>query len=1614
MRKKMFTIFIMIIITVGFSTIEINSSLTISKDLQFSEILYNKSSLINTNKYPINTLKFFTINHGQYENNEVQFYVPGCGLWFTDDGVWFDIRESVEPGVESQESEFPFRPIAKLEPPKPVKYRHVILKQEFVGANHVKPIGREKLHWSSNFFYGNDSSKWCTDVPNYREIYYENLYNGIDLRYYFNGKGLKYDFIVYPRAEIDQIKMKYNGANRLDIDSSGNLIIKTDIKNIIDGDLVVYQNYTSFRRPINSRFVILDNLEYGFEMSEEYNKKEILIIDPNVKLEYSTYLGGSDNDYSYSIATDLSGCAYITGKTRSPDFPNTTGAYNTSYNNYFDVFITKLDPSGSSLIYSTYIGGSDHEYGHDIAVDKIGNAYVTGWVWSSDFPTTKSAFNRTQSGHWDIFALKLNKNGSNLIYSTFIGDNNADMGEGIVIDAIGNAYITGSTHSSNFPTTQNAFQTEYKGSYDVFILKLNQTGSSLIYSTLIGHDFLDIGHDIAIDANYNVYVTGKTSSTNFPTTPGAFSRTHKGGNYDIFIIKLNQTGSQLVYSTFIGGSGTDWAFGIDIDSIRNAVITGRTRSSDFPITKNAYNKTLKGGTYGDCYVLKLNQSGSNLIFSTFIGGDDSDQAYDIELDSIGNILIVGDTESSNFPVTLDANQSSLKGLRDAFICKLSWNGSKLLYSSYLGGTSYEYGNAISLDFAGNAYITGDTESIDFPFTPGCFNKTYAGNDDVFVAKFSFTPIMSVATLELLDNNTQTNLIYSKLNPYTFRVKVLNTASIDDLKTVKLILDPIGKNIQLQWDSTTKQFSELSDPDNYISIDTSSSANNLFSLWTIDFNLTFKWNYPDEDLHDATVYATSKTLLPAWFNTTDVYKIENDLIFNGTLTIKNENEQVVKTNDLVRGGEELNISGLTVVYENTTDVYPPDNEFNVTIIDDYDNQWKDSPISGEPFYIKLITPNITYTDGYNYSIKITDIPVECDNSNNTFSLRIDANNVTFSNFIPDNKTWYTKKEVLVGVTITDTGGGVVNSSIITHSISTNDGITWENWQLVPNLNPAESIVVKDAVTLKEGKNNLIKWHASDSIGNGPTESKPYRILVDTEGVEFSNAWPMSNDISLTEKVQVGITISDKTSGVNASTIEYSISIDKGKTWSSWKLVEGLNNSTKIDVRMNITVPNGTNNMLKWRATDIAGNDIVESPPLVIIVNTWTPIIPEITIISPLNAITINCTAVNLTWELIDPNIKNVTFDIFFDIKNPPGMFKSEIANTSYKIEDLKDGMIYYWQIISYKDRELRNSFESDVLWFKVELPIQIEEIYKITITGPELISIYQGGKANVSLTITNLGTTDDIINIKIQESNISEYIQLDDYSYLQLGKGNFGIRTLKIDAPENIQPGKYEILVIAISINSGEKVRSNHTITLEIKKVNGQSNGDQQDKREKSDNLLLILLGIIIIIIIILSILFIILRQKKRENKKLSIETSYTTKPLPTQVISIGDAQPQQSAILQQPVQAATPSSSLQQSQVVTPSLPTVAQQPSVSTTGTPTQVPSIIQTAQTPQLPPAKIPSTSNELSQITQDTTTTSTVSIPVSLEAPTLKPQVVPETPQTYATPVIKPNQLQIQPQG
>ncbi|MGH9760363.1 MAG: SBBP repeat-containing protein, partial [Blastocatellia bacterium] len=414
---------------------------------------------------------------------------------------------------------------------------------------------------------------------------------------------------------------------------------------------------------------------------------------------------------------DPSGYIYVAGNTDAVDFPISPGAFQTNLHNSSAAFVMKLSPQASQLIYSTYIEGQAQSNAINlalgIAADSAGCAYVGGETEAADFPTTPGAFQSTIAGGLDDFVLKLNPMGTGMIYSTLIGGSNTDFCDGIAIDVNGAAFVVGETSSKDFPVTPGAFMEHTMASGGTgFVTKVSPDGTKLEYSTFLGGSGADAVFQPAVDTDGNVYVAGRTSSSDFPTTPGAFQRKKKS-KITGFVAKFSQSGT-LVYSTLIGGKNSHEIGWIAVNDAGEAYVTGSTNSTDFPTTPGSYQERLAGRF--DSFVTKFDAQGHSLLFSTFLGGAADDSAMSVALDHDGNVYVTGNSESHDYPVTPDAFQTVKRGPSDVVVSKLNPDGSKLVYSTYLGGESDETGYAIAVDNSGNAVVAGETFSAGFPTT----------------------------------------------------------------------------------------------------------------------------------------------------------------------------------------------------------------------------------------------------------------------------------------------------------------------------------------------------------------------------------------------------------------------------------------------------------------------------------------------------------------------------------------------------------------------------------------------------------------------------------------------------------------------------------------------------------------------------------------------------------------------------------------------------------------------------------------------------------------------------------------------------------------------------------
>ena len=589
------------------------------------------------------------------------------------------------------------------------------------GRRQAVLAGETKAGGVVNDLRGNDPRAWRRDVPVWETTRAAELYPGIDLLYHSRAGALEFDFELRPYADWKQIEFALRGA---ELTAAGELRMA---------------NGLAWKRPVawqGSRTVTVSFVprgadRFGFSVGE-YDRSKPLVIDP--VLSYSTYLGGAQVDDARAIAVDAQGSAYIIGSSTSPDYPGTTRGQTFGSQ---DIVVAKLNPTGSAIVWATYLGGSSVDVGLAIAVDGQGNVYGGGSTASTNFPVSDTAAQRVLAGGsavTDGVVFRLNANGSSLAWSTYLGGAQSDVVRGLAIDSAGNVYVTGRTDSTDFVNT-NRENLPPRGGGDAFVTKLNAAGSAVEYSLLLGGFALDQGNGIAVDGAGAAYVVGESRSDNFPTTEGALQVTRRGAS-DAFLAKIRADGSGLVYSTYFGGEAQETGNAVAVDTMGNAFITGQTYSAEMPVTFNAYQRA--AALTPDAFVAKISPQGSNIFYSTYLGGDGDDIGLSIAVNRIGEAYVAGQTNSVNFPFRNDGPLLSvpLAGGFDGFLTKLNFGGSLVAFSTHVGGTGTDSLNGIALDNAGRIWGAGSTDSTNLPTTPGVLAAKLNGASDGFVVRYA--------------------------------------------------------------------------------------------------------------------------------------------------------------------------------------------------------------------------------------------------------------------------------------------------------------------------------------------------------------------------------------------------------------------------------------------------------------------------------------------------------------------------------------------------------------------------------------------------------------------------------------------------------------------------------------------------------------------------------------------------------------------------------------------------------------------------------------------------------------------------------------------------------------
>jgi len=594
------------------------------------------------------------------------------------------------------------------------------------------PLTEEPLLAEANYFLGSDPRRWRTHVPLFGRVHFRSVYKNVDVMYYGNEAQLEYDFVIRPGGDPQSIRFSLEGAHRTEIERSGNITMRVGEARFALRRPIAYQIVHAQKHRVPARFLPLGGGQFGIQVGN-YDCRLPLIVDP--ALAYSTFLGGSDDEGIFGIGFDNEGNLYVAGETSSLDFPNKGAVQNHVGGNY-DAFLSKLDPTGTRLIYSTYLGGSLYDHAVGIQIDELGSAYIAGTTLSTDFPV-KNASQPFPGGEADGFVTKLSPSGSELVFSTYLGGRGFDQVAALAIDHDNHVYVAGGTNSPDFPITSNAFEKDCDGGAhtgfcigDAFVTEFDASGQSMMYSTYLGGTGYDAATGLAVDEQGQAYVVGQASSSNFPRS-NAYQSSLSGPS-DALVTKLNATGTDVVFSTFLGGSGFDGATGLALDHRDRVYVTGTTNSMDFPLVRPFQSKNRGGFTDG--FIAKLDSQTSELIYSTYLGGTGFDVPLRIAVNGRDEASVVGFTSSTDFPTYNALNSFYGGGAADAFVAMLDRSGRKLRFATYLGGSGDDYGYGITIGRGNSVWVGGSTSSKDFPIV-NAFQPAYSGGPfDAFLMK----------------------------------------------------------------------------------------------------------------------------------------------------------------------------------------------------------------------------------------------------------------------------------------------------------------------------------------------------------------------------------------------------------------------------------------------------------------------------------------------------------------------------------------------------------------------------------------------------------------------------------------------------------------------------------------------------------------------------------------------------------------------------------------------------------------------------------------------------------------------------------------------------------------
>ena len=661
-------------------------------------------------------------NEGQWDQRAL-FSAPGYfgTTWITKDGELLHVAVKKE---NCKEKECPSK--------------SWVISERLVGGKVQAIKGEEELQTKVSYLIGNDPSKHRSNLPTYRYVSLGEVWSGVEVKLKATQKTVEKLFYVQPGADPSKIVVEVDGAKGLKLSKDGEIIIQTGLGDLKLSKPIAWQEKDGKKLPVEVSYKLIGKNRYSFEVAKA-DPSLPLVIDPILQ---STYLGGSNNNEAYALAIHpTTGEVYVAGYTESIDFPNTSGGAQESKSRGNEAFVARLDKDLTQVLQSTYLGGSGWDEARALAIHPTtGEVYVAGYTESANFPKATGGAQNKYGGKGDTFVARLNKDLTKILQSTYMGGKGLDVAYALAIHpTTGEVYVAGYTESIDFPNTSGGAQESKSGGNEAFVARLNSNLTQILQSTYLGGKDSDVAYALAIHPTTGeVYVAGLTESIDFPNTSGGAQKVYGGGSWDAFVVRLNSNLTQILQSTYLGGRNSDVVFALAVHPKTGDVyVAGYTLSTNFPNTTGGAQKGHRGGSE-DAFVARLNKDLTKILQSTYLGGNNSDIAHALTIHpTTGEVYVAGETESTNFPEAAGGAQKSKGKKGDAFVARLNSNLTKILRSTYLGGSGYDYATALAISSTGDVYVAGYTLSTDLPKATGGAQATFVGGGfNAFVSRLT--------------------------------------------------------------------------------------------------------------------------------------------------------------------------------------------------------------------------------------------------------------------------------------------------------------------------------------------------------------------------------------------------------------------------------------------------------------------------------------------------------------------------------------------------------------------------------------------------------------------------------------------------------------------------------------------------------------------------------------------------------------------------------------------------------------------------------------------------------------------------------------------------------------